>query len=231
MKTIALIPAKGTSIRLPRKNLARVGGYTLVERAMMRVPPGIEIVVATDDDEIERLVMTTVCVPDGCKRRVHRLAPELTEKRGHLEPVIADVLARCSADLVVMLQPTSALCRRRSVASALAIQAKHQADSVVSVTEASKELYFGGVYTPADDSWAQYRPQGQRLFTDQIPSNHMENGAIYVFTRSHFQRTGSRLGGVQKAVTMPVAESIDIDTPEELHRAQLLCGDAVAEVT
>jgi CMP-N-acetylneuraminic acid synthetase len=240
--TIAIIPAKGQSERLPRKNLQRVGGVTLLERAMRRAPRGVEVVVATDSDEIASAAELAV-QRGGGRLRVVRLDADLVAKRAHLEPVIAAVLravpASSSRDVVV-LQPTSALCRSHTVDGALAMLRKTGCDSVVSLTESSKEVYFGGAYDWRTDRWTPRRPDGERLFTTELPGNFHENGAVYAFTRAHFERTGSRMGGDMRAVTMPASESIDIDTPEELHRAQLLCGDmlcphcgkpAVAEVT
>jgi len=231
MKTIAIIPAKGKSERLPRKNLMRVSGYTLLERSMMCVPPGIEIVIATDDDEIERVAMSTMCVPRGSERRVFRLSDELAARDAHLEPVIAAVLARSQAQRVVLLQPTSPLRRRTHVESCLAIQHRHGCDSVVTVTESAKQVYFGGTLDMKTGEWVPRRNISERRFTTNIPGNWHENGAVYVFTREHFERTGNRLGGHMRAVTMPERYSIDVDTPEELERAQLLAGDRVAEVT
>lgn len=198
---------------------------------MMCVPEGVEIVVATDDDEIERLAMSTMCVQRGCSRRVFRLDAELTARDAHLEPVIAAVLARSQAQRVVLLQPTSPLRRRRHVESCLAIQHRHGCDSVLTVTESAKQVYFGGMLNMQTGEWVPRRDINERRFTTDLPGNWHENGAVYVFTREHFERTGNRLGGHMRAVTMDERYSIDVDTPEELERAQLLHGDRVAEVT
>ena len=81
-----------------------------------------------------------------------QLDESLTGKRVHLEDVIAHVVALHPARRYVLLQPTSPLRQRRHVASALAIMERTGCDSVISVHEVTKDVYFAGYYD-ADGRW------------------------------------------------------------------------------
>lgn len=236
MRPIYLVPAKGQSERLPGKNLLKVGGKTLVERAMMSCPPDSTIIVCTDSEQVLTHAKVTMWKPANAEVIVHWLTSDLTSKRAHIEPVIADVLALRSAsvavaDSVVLLQPTSPLRQRRHVASAVAMLARYGCDSVVSITDGTKQCYFGGRYFQETDEWIPGRDLAERLFTSELERNHHENGAVYAFTRKHFERTGSRMGGNMRAFTMEAKYSIDIDTPADLEMAQLMAGDHGADLT
>lgn len=245
MKTTVIVPAKTLSERLPNKNAMRVGGRTLVERAVYCGQDADVVVIATDDAEHERAGLA-MAESIGVRGAVLRLTPELTAKRAHLEDVISEVVARWPADRYVLLQPTSPLRQRRHVKSALAILEKSGCDSVVSVHEVTKDVYFAGdldertgrfcpwrlcrgrhLYAAAESFFtgtaAAYAPSDDnknRRFTNDLSKLVAENGAVYAWTHDHWRRTGSRMGGDMRAMEMDVSDSVDIDTPAELERAQ-----------
>lgn len=244
MRTTAIVPAKALSERLPNKNSMRVGGRTLVERAVYCADGADVVVIATDDAEHERAALA-MAESIGVRAAVLRLTPELTAKRAHLEDVISEVVARWPADRYVLLQPTSPLRQRRHVKSALAILQRSGCDSVVSVHEVTKDVYFAGELMEDSGRFFPWRmaagdglhhaadgffrgtmgawgldPATARRFTNDLRKLVAENGAVYAWTHDHWRRTGSRMGGDMRAMEMDVSDSVDIDTPSELERAQ-----------
>lgn len=215
--TLAIIPAKAKSERLPSKNMKRVGPHTLVERAIHSAVTCDAVAVCSDDADIlshgrafaDRLRVRYLGV---------QLDESLTGKRVHLEDVIAHVVALHPARRYVLLQPTSPLRQRRHVASALAIMERTGCDSVISVHEVTKDVYFAGYYD-ADGRWHRNRP-AHRMFTSELPKLVAENGAVYAFTADCWRKYQDRSGGDCRVMEMDVDAAIDIDTPAELERAQ-----------
>lgn len=229
MKTIAIVPCKSLSERLPKKNMMRVGGQTLVERAVY-VAAGCDAVVLCSDDEA--IIAHGADMAARLKLRAIPLVldadlAELSGRRVPMEDVIEAVISRHPADRYVLLQPTSPLRKRRHVASALAILEKTGCDSVVSVHDTTCDVYFAGVCfrDPSDAAgspmrWRQLRPEGQRLFTNELSKTHSENGAVYAWTHEHWMRTRDRKGGDCRCMEMDPMDAIDINTPHDLERAQ-----------
>jgi CMP-N-acetylneuraminic acid synthetase len=235
MRTLAIIPARGGSKRIPGKNLQRVpadSGLTLLALAIRAAATDV-VVVSSDDDEILGMARAG-CAAFG-PTLVHRRKPEHATDDAQLEPVIADVLAQVERipeapfDAIVLLQPTSPFRTAAHVAQALRILRETGCDSVVSVTP-NHRLHSsrrGHAWT-ADSGGLLYRPAGDpdvRPPSASCSSLVEENGAVYAFTRAHWERTGSRMGGDMRALVMHWAEAVDIDTPEDLEAARRLARD------
>lgn len=216
MRTLAIVPAKALSERLPRKNTMRVGGQTLVERAVYVANTCDAVVLCSDD---EAIIAQGAAMAERVRVRVipFLLTEELAGKRVQLEDVIEAVIARHPADRYVLLQPTSPLRKRRHVASALALLGEF--DSVLSVHEVTKEVYFSGTVSKSGE-WTAGRPKGVRMFTNDLPKLVSENGAVYAWTHDTWLKTRDRSGGRCGAMEMSPEDSVDIDTPAELERAQ-----------
>lgn len=122
MRFLGIIPARGGSKRVPRKNLQLVGGISLVERAFVTAAPSNldEIVVSTDDPDIARafsgFVQARKCGPDG-----------------PMIDVVHDVLSTRAADAVCILQPTSPFRTTAMINRCLEIFATIECESLVSV--------------------------------------------------------------------------------------------------
>src|SRR4029450_5189018 len=133
MKTLAIIPARGGSKGLARKNVRPVGGTPLVVRAIEQARASRSVdegVVSTDDPEIAALSERAGA---GV---VHRPA-ELAEDGTPTVPVLLHVLetrdGRGLPDCVVTLQPTSPLRLPRHIDEAIALLTP-DIDAVVSVS-------------------------------------------------------------------------------------------------
>ena len=113
------------------------------------------------------------------------------------------------------------------VVEALRILRETGCDSVVSVTRLhSLHWYFNGrlvgdryeeASPPSDDAVVVRRPRSQ-----DIDDLVYENGAIYAFTRGHWNATRNRMGGDTRALVMHWSEAVEIDTPEDLEAARRL---------
>ena len=233
MTVLAFIPARGGSKRLPGKNLAMVGGCPLVGRAVVSASYCDRVVVSTDSEEVWQAARPslTAFATIGVHERHERPAP-LASDSAQIEDALAHWWTRAAEkpDVVVLLQPTSPLRTAQHVREAVQLLRDTDADSVVSVT-LGHEHHFAGRLKPRDDlggamEWSPFRDVlAERPRTQDLRPVGAENGAIYVFTRRHWERTSNRLGGRMVAYPMDRWHSIDVDTEEDLRVARLLAED------
>lgn len=214
-KVLAIIPARGGSKGIARKNLAPCGGRPLVDWTIAAVNDSIRIteaVLSSDDDEI-------LARAEGRVQPLRR-PEELARDETATEPVIAHALEGRRPDLVVLLQPTSPLRTGRDIDLAIQHLEFTGSDSVASVVDSHTLLWHcdGPDYDP------QNRPRRQELKWRQ----YEENGAIYVFTYMQWLRTGCRLGGRARPYPMAEEHRLQVDTPLDLELvSELLDRQAV----
>lgn len=225
MTTVAFVPARGGSTRIPRKNLAEVGGRSLLQRAVdVGLATCDRVVVSTDDDEIAGIAA-------GLGAEVHR-RPDARD--GQIEDVIAHWLRReglAPDDVIVLAQPTSPFRRAETVAECVRLVREHGCDSALAIlTDVRREMFSGRLrarFDPATgtdiaprvifDRPLSYRPRSQDVHTVGV-----EAGSVYAFTVRHFRATGCRMGGRDAAVKVPWLEAFEVDCPVDLLAARAL---------
>ena len=229
MKVAAFIPARGGSKRVPLKNLAEVGGRTLLQRAIDCASLGRvcgDVTVSTDDPYIAAHAVNT---------HWHVRPPALASDHAQIEAAIAHWWVRLTykPDVVVLLQPTSPFRTAEHVRRALVLLEMTGADCVVGVT-VGHAGHFAGRLKPREMEpsasghadwyeWQPFRsPTEPRPRTQDLQPRGHENGALYAFTRAHWERTGNRMGGRMVALPMTWIEGLDVDTQEDLEAARAI---------
>ncbi len=223
MSVLGLIPARGGSERLPRKNLATLGGKPLLAwtiEAALACPRIDRVVVTTDDAEIAAVARNY-----GAEVPFMR-PPELAGGDVDDLPVFRHALAQLgppAADVVVWLRPTAPLRTADDIAAALDVFESSGADVVRSVCLSDHHPYWmkllDGIwlkpFAPEHDE-SRY-PRHQLL-----PQVYRLNGAVDVVRTSAVERNGSLLSGPAAAYVMPAERSVDIDTELDLRVAEAL---------
>lgn len=219
MKILAIIPARGGSKGVPRKNIRQLVGKPLIawtiEAAL--VAPGLDrVVVSTEDEEI-----AAISREYGAEVPFMR-PPDLAEDDTTTLAVLQDVIARMDAeegycpDAVMTLQTTSPLRTARHIDDAISLfEADPQADSLVSCVEVPHIFHPRSVMKR--DQSGYLRP----YLEDPQPTRRQDkevvfarNGAAVYITRTdrldHFV-----FGGKLLAYPMPQELSLDIDSEED----------------
>jgi CMP-N,N'-diacetyllegionaminic acid synthase len=226
---LALIPARGGSKGLLRKNIRPCGGRPLIVHsivAALAVRPSIKrVMVSTDDAEIADVARGV-----GAEVPFVRPAPLASDTTRSLE-VVLHALDWLSAeedwlpDWVLLLQPTSPLRNHKDIEATLFAAANSTCDSVVSVTEVDKHHPFvvkrikDGILQPfLSDAPAPTRRQ------DYEPVYAL-NGAIYLTRTAVIHEQNSLYGAVCRPYLMPPERSLDVDTAFDLKVASLLLSD------
>ena len=211
MNILAIVPARGGSKGIKNKNLALCAGKPLIDWTLEDVDQSSLItrtVLSSDDEAILSHHRGHQCLP---MQRPAEFAQDSTPT----EAVIYDVVERCGydPDIIVLLQPTSPVRHGRHIDEAIQMLDKTGAQSVLSVVPSHAFIWEGPEPFSITYNWAR-RPRRQ-----DMPLHFEENGAIYVFTREHWERRHNRIGGKIALYVMPEEARIQVDTPFDLWMA------------
>ena len=221
-----MIPARGGSKGVPRKNVAPVAGRPLLAyttdaaRASRRLT---RIVVSTDDEEIAGVARQLgVDVPF---LRPPRLAADDTPMLDVLVDLVGTLRAREQyvPDLLVLLQPTSPFRHAQHIDDAVELLTSSGADSVVSVTQVPHQFTPSSLMRLEQDRlvpWAEGPVPTRR---QDKPLLFARNGpAVLAVRTSVISDRGSLYGDDIRGLVMSRADSLDIDDALDLELASLL---------
>ena len=216
---LALIPARGGSTGIPRKNLAPVAGRPLLAwtiDAALRSRTVTRTVVSTEDDEI---AATARELGAEVLARPSELAADDTP----MQPVVAHALdALDTSEVLVLLQPTSPLRGAEHVDEAVELLLETGADSVVSVVEVPHR-YRPGSLMALDGERLVRLADDHAATRQEKPLVYARNGPAVLALRP--DRIGTDLyGGDCRPYVMGARESLDVDEPFDLELAELLLG-------
>ena len=218
-KTLAIIPARGGSKGIPRKNIVLVGGNPLIAWTIQAAKKSKyidRIVVSSDDDEILKTSVKFGVEP------IKRPA-ELATDTALPEPVIHHALNYLKKtayvpDILVYLQPTSPLRTHRDIDQAFDIFFKTRATAAISVIEIDKK--YLKAFVPDNRGFLKGAVNNKFPFMNRqlLPNIYLPNGAIYIITIPAFKKFNRLLSDKTAPHVMSLEKSIDIDTPEDLKK-------------
>lgn len=230
--TLAIIPARGGSRGIPRKNIAVLNGKPLIAWTIVVARESgcfDRIVVSTDDEQI-----ASISREWGAEVPFMR-PPELaTYNTPGIEPVVHAVQwlesnEQYGSEYVLLLQPTSPLRMVEDIVAVVNMAEKNAADTVLSVCTAKSHPFAtlkfaenGHLTGFVGSNWRELQkkyPQRQDL-----PGAYVENGALTLTRRNIILESRTFYGKSMYGYVMPEERSLDIDTPSDLWLAnRLLC--------
>jgi CMP-N,N'-diacetyllegionaminic acid synthase len=219
MKILALIPARGGSKGIPRKNVKTIAGKPLIVwtiEAALRSPSIHTVVVSTDDEEI-----AAVALQAGAQVPFMRPAELASDGASGMAPVMHALDMLPDFDAVLLLQPTSPLRSTADIDACLALAAARAASAVVSVTEPDAHPYW--TYRLDDELRMQPMVDAPAVTRRQdLPLAGALNGALYYAKTAWLRENDGFMGADTLAYMMPRERSVDIDTPFDWKFAELL---------
>lgn len=210
-KILVVIPARGGSKGIPRKNIRLLDDKPLISYSIgiaKKSQYADDVVVTTDDSEI-------ALISEKFGASVIRRSNELSGDEVTLDPVVYDAMIQKEKiafdeyDIVITLQPTSPLIKTETLDCAIEKFEDFSIDSVISVVD-DRHLNWG-----YDENNKRYFPQYiERVNRQFLPKSFKETGAILA-TRRSFVHKDSRLGTNIDLIEVSREESVDIDSYED----------------
>lgn len=214
-KTVfALIPARGGSKGLPRKNLVLAGGKPLIAWSIEAAKQSKyvdRVILSSDDDEI-----ISIAKKFGCDVPFVR-PPELADDFASSYDVCVHAIETIDEefDILVMLQPTSPL--RISEDIDQCVEFCLITGSSISLVKVDKSIHWMYNLTEKKDAMRVVFPSEKAVLRRQdSPPVYVLNGAVYAVDCKWLKKNGSFIGDTTVPYIMPKKRSLDIDTLEDL---------------
>lgn len=218
-KILAIIPARGGSKGIPKKNIVPLADKPLIAWTIEAAKKSKYIsrtVVSSDSEEI--LKVATKFGAEPIKR-----PPELATDQAPPEPIVFHVLSYLKKenyipDILVYLQPTSPLRTYKDIDEAFDKFFAVKATAAISVYELDKK--YLKAFVADDRGFLKTAANNKFPFMNRqlLPSVYMPNGAIYIITRKEFIKWGRLLSDKTLPYVMSSEKSFDLDTMDDLKR-------------
>lgn len=227
-KILAVIPARGGSKGIPRKNIKDLAGKPLIAWTIETAKVSSvfdRIIVSTDDQEIA--VIARQFGADVPFLRPQELS---TDTATSIDVVLHLIQwlqenEHYSPDYLMLLQPTSPFRSSADITQVIQLmQTNQEADAIISVTAVDhpvqwlRKMEADGKLLPLDETPLKLRRQDAQ----QI---YQLNGSIYLIKTETFVKDKTFLPAKTFGYIMPEEKSIDIDTPWNFHMAELIMRD------
>ncbi len=224
---VAIIPARGGSKSVPRKNIKLLAGkpmlaWTIESALQSRCLD--RVVISTEDDEI-----ATVARSWGAETPYLR-PPQLASDTASAVDVVLHTLEwlkqneNVQPEFVLLLQPTSPLRNADDIHNVIMLQKEKNANAVVSVCEAVHPPHW--LRRIGSDSellpWLSEAAPNRR---QEIETLYQFNGALYLIRPEVLASEKTFIPEPTFAYVMPLERSVDVDTPFDFRVADLLLRD------
>lgn len=222
---LAVIPARGGSKRLPRKNLLDLSGKPLIAWTIEAAKNSKyldDIVVTTDDQDIsevsQRLGVNVLLRPD-------ELA---TDAASSVDVVIHAVIAQeVHYDFIILLQPTSPLRNADHIDDAIELLQQKSANAVISVCESEHSPLWANSL-PSDGCMNNFiREEMKNKRSQELPIYYRLNGAIYIVNasllqseRTFFLKEKCFAYQMDKSVSQDIDDYYDFQVTTLIHRTR-----------
>ena len=207
MKVVTLIPARGGSKGIPKKNIIEVCGRPLLSYAIQESIKSVssETWVSTDDDEISSIATSYGAL---VVERPDDISTDSSTSESSLLHFVEKVN---NFDILVFLQATCPFIEANDINKAVRLMSKY--DSVISVSKFDQFLWRED--TPMYDIHNRKRRQNR----EQV---YVETGSMFVTTKKGLLNNHNRISGKIGFVEVPKWRSVDIDTFDDLKLARKL---------
>ena len=210
-KILVVIPARGDSKRILRKNIRLLADKPLIAHAIGIAKSSKyvdDVVVSSEDFEI-------IQIAEKFGASIVRRSPNLAGDRIPLDPVILDATVQKEKqafdeyDIVITIQPTSPLLKSETLDKAIEKFDNYNIDTVISVTG---EKHFNWMFNESENRY--YPLFSERVNQDYLPTEFIETGGFFA-TRRHFLTPNSRMGNNVDLMEISREESINIVSYED----------------
>lgn len=212
-----MVPARGGSKGVPRKNIRPLAGEPLIGhtlRTAMNVAEIDLLVVSTDNVEI-------ASVSSRYGVRVVDRPASMASDSAPTEAALIQVLEVLEAegqlfDIVLVLEPTSPFRSAGTIARAIAACSAGSAPSILAVRETRENIGF------IRDGWFRPVVPGAPRRRQEREPMYVESSTIYACRVDYLRRTGTLVAENWGALVVPEVEAVDINTEDDFQLVEFL---------
>lgn len=222
MLTVAVVPCRGGSERVPGKNVrdfaGRPGGLTALKLTQLKACRRLDrIVVNTDDDEVVRIAREIDATTSGPGIVIVRRPPALATSSARTDDVITHVVETTPGDLLLWTHVTSPFVDTAMYDSAVSMFRSldpRQHDSLMSVSRLQEFIWASGGPVNYDAQAAKW-PR-----TQDLPEWFFVTSGIFLCPRTTMQRAGDRIGDRPYLFEVDRVAALDVDWPDDFVLAE-----------
>ena len=223
-KIIGIIPARGGSKGIRKKNIVDLAGKPLIAYTIEQAKGSKymdKIIVTTDDEKIAEISRSL-----GAEVPFSRPKALATDEAKGIDVVLHAITwfdsNEESFDIVMMLQPTSPLRLSEDIDKAIEVLFLKNAMAIVSVCKSEHHPLWSNTL-PEDSNMKNFiNPEYMNKNRQELPVFYRLNGAIYLSFCNYIKDRKSFYGENTFAYIMPDERSIDIDNMLDFKLAELL---------
>jgi pseudaminic acid cytidylyltransferase len=219
---VAVIPARGGSKRIPRKNVRPFAGRPMIAYAIEAARmcgAFAHVIVSTDDDEI-----AAVALAHGAELPFRR-PPGLADDHTGTVPVVAHAITELrhlgwAVDCACCIYPAVPMLQAADLLSALAMWNQGRADYVFPVVPFESPIQRALRRSPSGET-QPFQPEHVGTRTQDLEPAFHDAGQFYVGAAEAWL-AGRVLHRHARTIVLPTWRVVDIDTPEDWQRAEIL---------
>jgi len=216
MKLKVILPMKGYSQRIKNKNLKNFNGFPLyhyIVKSLLASKYIENIIIDTDSDKIENDVKKSFSKKVTVLRRPDYIIDEVNV----IQKIIKHNLNILDGEYFMQTHSTNPLLTTDTINRSIETFFNNLSnyDSVFSVTKMQTRFYDKNSKPINHDITKMLR-------TQDLEPYYEENSNFYIFSKSSFEKSNSRIGLTPLMFEMDKIESIDIDEPEDFKLAEIL---------
>ena len=222
-KILAIIPARGGSKGIRRKNLQKLSGKPLIAHTIIaakKTKSINKIIVSTDDKEIGKISKNNGAeVPFLRPKQISKDTSSIIEVIKHALKFLQENQSYVP-DIIILLQPTSPLRTSQLITKTINTLKKSKATSVITVSKITKHPY--AAYWLKNDFLKPFEKNSAKYSRRQeFPDLFFPTGAVYTFWYDTLKKFNSLHGPKIKPIVVH-DEDIDIDNLRDLFFAEMM---------
>jgi CMP-N-acetylneuraminic acid synthetase len=224
MKILGIIPARGGSKGVLRKNTRKLAGKSLIAYSIAlgkACESFMDTVVSTDDNEIEAISLS---LGASVIRRPAELGSDVSNVADTVLQVLQQLQERGqSYDIVILLQPTSPLRTKKDIENVISLlNDSSEIDGVISVVKVV-DHHPARMYSISEKKEMQpYLKELETSRRQDLDALYIRNGCIYAVRTAYFLREKSLMPTNKIAYIMDSRWAVNVDTETDLELLEIV---------
>ncbi len=226
-KRLAIIPARGGSKGIPKKNIYPVAGHPLIYYSIQAAKEAEEaravdrVIVSTDSEEI-------AAIARECGAEVPFIRPaELSSDKSKSAALMIHAVNFYREqgeyyDDIVLLQPTSPLRKGEDIIGAVALYDRKQGTSLVSCYREESVSEYNSYYRNDDMGIARHPDHNKGKRRQELPELYVRNGAVFITDVQYLLKSELVISDEPVLYVMPAERSMNIDTLYDMELTEWL---------